>query len=108
MATPVQPPQQQIQLAYLDRPDVVETFVDSLEKINFDGMSFRLEFVVNRFDRPQQGKPPTGNKVSACRLVLTPQGMLTLVATLNNAIKGLQQQGVIQQIPVGPGTPTMQ
>ena len=39
-------------LRYVDRQDVSETFVDSLEKFVFDGTTLRLEFVINRFDEP--------------------------------------------------------
>ena len=58
---PKQPPAQpgKLNLVYVDRPEVPETFVDSLQRTVIDGVHARMEFVVNRLDDP---KPP------ACRL----------------------------------------
>lgn len=37
-----------IALTYVDHPEVLETYADSLEKMSYDGVSLRLEFTVHR------------------------------------------------------------
>ena len=81
---------------YVDRPEVSETFVDSLEKINFDGTSIRMELTVNRLDNPQPSGVPTGRKLTACRLITSPAGLLSIAGALNNLIANLQQQGILK------------
>ena len=44
-------------LKYMERPEIKEAFADSLETVIFDGMSVRMEFVVNRFE---PSKPNAG------------------------------------------------
>lgn len=95
---PPQPSQPGLHLAYVDRLEVPETFVDSLEKALFDGVSLRLEFVVNRIDAPQPPRSPTGKKITACRLIMTPQGFLSMFGQLQTMVAGLQHQGVLQQV----------
>jgi hypothetical protein len=58
---PNQPPQPI--LTYLDRPEVSETFADSLGKLTLEGFNAKLEFVVNRMDNPSPPNPPTGKAV---------------------------------------------
>ena len=89
---------------YLDRPEVSETFVDSLEKISFDGTSIRLELTVNRLDNPSGAS--TGRKVTACRLITNPSGLLSIAGALNNLIGSLQQQGILK-IAATPASTTV-
>src|SRR5262249_22095068 len=91
--------------SYVDRPEVSETFVDSLEKISFDGTSIRLELTVNRFDSPHSTGVWTGRKVTACRLITNPSGLLSIAGALNNLIASLQQQGILKiaGTPMLPG-----
>ena len=37
-------------IRYLDRPDCLETFADSISGLTFDGQTLRLEFAVTRTD----------------------------------------------------------
>src|SRR5262249_2250070 len=90
---------------YVDRPEVSETFVDSLEKISFDGTSIRVELTVNRLDSPQSAGVSTGRKVTACRLITSPSGLLSIAGALNNLIASLQQQGILK-IAGTPAPPT--
>lgn len=91
-------------LAYLDRPEIPETFVDSPEKVIFDPVTCRIEFVVNRFDPAAPGAPMAGKKVTACRLVLPLPGLLNLAQQINQVIESLKQQGVLKPVvtPEGP------
>jgi hypothetical protein len=64
---------------YIDRPDVLETFADSIEGTFFDGQTLRIEFCVNRLDPLKPNTPPTGRRYPACRLVLTPAAAVELM-----------------------------
>jgi hypothetical protein len=61
-------------LAYVERPEISETYADYLETVVFDGASIRMEFVVNRFDRRNLQGTPSGRRVTAARLVLPMHG----------------------------------
>ena len=99
-----QPPQQQnqMQLQYVDFPEVSETFVDSLRSIMFDGMNLRLEFVVNRMNEPQ---PPSGKSYTACRVVIPLPGGLAMAGQINGLIANLQAQGLLRPVHPPQGTP---
>jgi hypothetical protein len=90
-------------LTHVDRPEISETFVDSLAKVMFDGMNVRMEFVVNRLDDPKPPAAPTGRATTACRLVIPAPGMLDLINKLQMLIATLQAQGALRQI-VNPAT----
>jgi hypothetical protein len=100
------PPQQlpaQPQLTYLDRPEVSETFADSLARAWCDAShNVRMEFVVNRVDEPKPGAAPTGKAITACRLVIPGPGLVDLYAKLGALINMLQQQGVIKTVTQPP------
>ena len=85
-------------LPYVERPDVIETFVDSLETVIFDGTSVRMEFVVHRFDPPNAKGVPSGRKVTAARLVLPLSGALNLASQLESLIAALSKQGAIREV----------
>ena len=88
----------QAQLTYVDRPEISETFADSLYRISFDALQVRMEFVVNRLDDPQPQTPPTGKSFTACRLVMPLAAMLDLHGKLGTMITMLQQQNVIRPV----------
>ena len=64
---PATPPAQTATVRYVDRPDVVETFADSINSLFFDGQMLRIEFGVNRFDDMKPNAPLTGRRLPACR-----------------------------------------
>jgi hypothetical protein len=88
----------------VDRPEVSETFSDSIGEINFDGIVFKICLTVNRMDPPRPPEPPTTSQVTAARLVLPIPTAMNLVENLSNMIKVLQEQGHIKAISPGPGT----
>lgn len=102
MQNPLPVPAGQVSLTYVDRPEVSETFVDSLEKCMFDGLTVRLEFVVNRFEQPNPGEQPAAQKLTAVRLLMTVPGFLSILAHGNNMLATLQKQGVVQPVPMPP------
>ena len=104
MAQSQQPPltSQPPQLTHVDRPEISETFADSLAKLMFDGMNVRMEFVVNRLDDPKPPAVPTGRATTACRLVLPAPGMLDLINKLQMLVATLQAQGLLRPITSPP------
>ena len=108
MALSQQPPPQaptQPQLQYVDRPEVSETFANSLRVAMFDGMNLRLEFVVNRFDEPHPPNPPTGRTLTACRVVIPLTGAMSMIGQPNGLIANLQAQGLLRPIHPPQGDP---
>lgn len=103
MSTPVQ--QTQVQLQYVDRLEVTETFADSVHRIQFDGQTLRLEFTVTRLEEQKPPAPATGKRYPACRLVLSNAAAIDLMNKMQQITAGLIKAGVLKAEPT-PGTPT--
>ena len=89
--------QQRPPVRHLDRPEVMEAFVDSLHRMDWDGQALRAEFCVTRL--PDPGSPPgtPANRYTACRLVLTTQAVLDLYNGLRQTMTALEKAGVVSQ-----------
>ena len=80
----------QPKLRYQDRPDVNETFADSIRSCIFDGQVVRIEFTVARFDDPGALGVLEGRQVPVSRMVLSRTAVAYLfnrLGQLNNAAK---------------------
>lgn len=86
------------EVKYIERPDVRETFVDSLESVMYDGSSLRMEFVVHRFGPPQSNRSANKTKMTAVRLVIPLRGAIGLTSQLNALMGILEQQGAIGEV----------
>lgn len=78
--------------AYIDRPDLAETFADKAHRLSFDGRTLRIEFCVER---------PTddlGGRVASpvCRLVLDLDGAVDLFNKINTLQAAMESRGVIK------------
>ena len=93
------------QITYVDRPEVSETFVDTVERMSFDGQTLRIELCVTRMDDLRPSEAPTGKKYPACRLVLTPLAALDLMNKLQQLTAMLEQQGIVKRNPPESGDP---
>jgi hypothetical protein len=89
-------------IRYVDRPDVAETFADTIRGLIFDGQSLRIEFAVTRLDEVKQNTPITGRRFPACRLVLTPAAAIDLINRMQQVGAALAQAGLAKATP----TPT--
>ncbi len=49
-------------IRYLDRPEIAETFADSVTGVVFDGQTLRIEFSVTRLDEIKPDTPITGRR----------------------------------------------
>src|SRR6202167_6604471 len=63
----------------VDRPDLAETFADSVSGLVFDGQTLRIDFAVTRLDEIKPNAPITGRRYPACRLVLPPAAAADLI-----------------------------
>ena len=78
-----------------DRPEVAETFADSITSLVFDGQSLRIELGVTRLDEVKPNMPITGRRYTACRLVLPPAAAVDLINRMQQQIgTALTQAGV--------------
>ncbi|MFZ5669632.1 MAG: hypothetical protein ACOY4K_09060 [Pseudomonadota bacterium] len=83
-------------LRYEDRPELVETFADTVQRMTFDGRTLRVEFCVARLDDPDpKGKKRTGRAVPVVRLVLDLDGAVDMFNKMNNLQAALESRGVI-------------
>jgi hypothetical protein len=77
----------------VDRPDLAETFADTITGIFFDGQTLRIEFAVSRIDETKPGAPLTGHRTPACRLVLPPAAAIDLVQKMQQVGAALAKAG---------------
>jgi hypothetical protein len=92
-------------IRYLDRPDVEETFADSITGLIFDGQTLRIEFGVTRFDEVKPNSAITGRRYPACRVVLPPQAAVELINRMQQIATALTQAGVVKSTPRPGETP---
>jgi hypothetical protein len=90
------------QITDVDRPELGETFVDSLALSTFDGAAARLTFCVLRMQEPEPGKPAQFKRYPVCRMVLTPDATVELYNRLNQMMGALQKLGLVK---IEPGKP---
>ena len=96
------------QIQDVDRPELNETFVDSLALSTFDGAAARLTFCVMRMQEPHAGKPAQFKKYPVCRMVLTPDAAVELFNRLNQMMGALQKLGLVKIEPGKPPQPVEQ
>jgi hypothetical protein len=78
----------------VDRPDLAETFVDSVSGLVFDGQTLRIDFAVTRLDEIKPNTPVTGRRYPACRLVLPPAAAADLINRMQQIGEALTQAGL--------------
>ncbi len=84
-------------LTYDDRPDLLETFADNVQRMTFDGRTLRIEFCVARRDDPSGDKPRSGKSIPVVRLILDLDGAVDLFNTINSLQAALENAGVIRK-----------
>jgi hypothetical protein len=101
MTKPINP-----QIHFNDRPELPETFADSVRGLIFDGHTMRIEFCVTRVDPPQPQQDPVARQYPACRLVLPPNAAVDLFNKLQQILQALEKEGKVTKNQ--PPTQTMQ
>ncbi len=90
--------QQQATLEFVERPELLETFADSLRGVMFDGSVVRIELCVTRVASPVvAGGQTSMTRQPACRLVLTAPGAVELYNQLQQVMGALAQQGIVKR-----------
>jgi hypothetical protein len=92
-------------IRYLDRPEIAETFADSVAGVVFDGQTLRLEFAVTRLDEVKPNAPITGRRYPTCRIVLPPTAAIDLINRMQQIATALAQAGVTKTV-TRPGETT--
>ena len=86
-------------IRYVDRPECLETFADSINNVYFDGQSLRLEFGITRLDEIKPQAPVTGRRYPTQRMVLTPAAAVELINRMQQVGAALAQAGVLSHKP---------
>lgn len=97
--TAVAQQQRQATVRYIDRPEVAETFADSITNVTFDGQTLRMEFAVTRLDDVKPNTPLTGRRYPASRLVLSPSAALDLINRVQQITAAMTQAGTLKANP---------
>jgi hypothetical protein len=84
---------------YVDRPDLTETFTDSVGKCTAEDGVFHLELLMCRYDTPKPPKPPTGHFYPAARLAMSIPTAISLYNQLRQLMDTLEKQGVLESGP---------
>jgi hypothetical protein len=84
-------------IKYVDLPEMVETFADSVNSVSFDGQTLRIEFGVTRFDQAAGQKPTSGRRYPASRIVLTRSAALEMINRLQQMAAAISQTGQPKQ-----------
>jgi hypothetical protein len=86
----------------VDRPEMHETFADSVHSLIWDGRTLRLEFDVTRYPDVTPGDAAQATRYPAARLVLTPRAAADLYKRLQHTIAAVVKEGLIAQAAPSP------
>ena len=89
-------PPPEVKLHYIDRPDLAETFADSINALFFDGQTLRIEVGVSRVENSKNDEPIMVRRYPACRLVLTPGAAVELINHMEQVTSALSQAGLLK------------
>ena len=85
---------------FIDRPECLETFADSISGLFFDGQTLHVEFAVTRLQAPgPAGEPTTGRRYPVCRMVLPPAAAIDLINKMQQIGSALTRAGVAKIAP---------
>lgn len=92
-----------VNTVFIDKPELTETFADSIGTLSFDGQVMKLEFRTTR-QAPitAPGTPPDHIQYPSCRLVLTPKASIELFTKLQAMIEQLEKVGVFKKLSLAP------
>jgi hypothetical protein len=92
-------------LRYQDIPDLPEIFADSIGQWIFDGQNLRIEFTVTRLDPGGSRDQPTGRRLPAARMVLTPVCAVELIRQCQQLMAALEKAAANMQQAAAAKTP---
>jgi hypothetical protein len=87
-------------ITFVDRPNLTETFADSLETFTFSDGLLRFDMCCIRLETPANPgtqNPPSAKKYPVARLVIPLDTAVTLFNQLNLVFGALEQSGTIKR-----------
>ena len=87
----------QPQVEFVDRPDLAETFVDSVRHVTFDGATVRAEMCVTRFGEGAGQDTAAARQYPASRLVMRPDAAVDLFVRLQRLIALMEKRGIVKR-----------
>jgi hypothetical protein len=91
----LEPQKPAVQCSYEDRPELPETFADSVHSLVFDGQTVRVTFTVTRVEPSPTGSPTAGKRLPTCRLVLAGGGIVPLMNDSPNSVRRCHSGAVL-------------
>ena len=92
-----QKPSANLSVQQIDKPEIQETFVDSIGAVIFDGQTLRIDGCVTRFGRQTSEGAVAARRYTACRLVLAPAAAVDLMNQLQRVGTELVNAGLLKQ-----------
>lgn len=86
----------------IDRPELCETYVDSIGLCTFDGMAMRMELCITRLDEPKPPAAPKAKRYPCCRLVLSPEAAVDVFNSLQQMLGAMAASGIVKQEQAPP------
>ena len=84
-------------VVYIDRPDLAETYIDSIGTTLFDGNNLRMEMCITRLDRPTPPDTPTGRRFPVHRVIMPADCMVDLYNQLGRFMKMMEERGMVSR-----------
>ena len=97
-----------VKVTFVDRPDLQETFADSLETFTFNNNLLRFNLCCSRLQIPEgkdQKAQPSAKKYPVARVVMPLDAAVDLFNQLNQLFGALEQSGVIKKEQKGSFIP---
>ena len=94
-----------MKVTFVDRPNLTETFTDSLETFIFNNNILRVDFCCGRLETPKPPASPSVKKYPVCRLVMPLDTAVDLFNQLNQLFGVLEQSGAIKRETSGSVIP---
>ena len=90
--------------AFVDIPELSETFADSFGSLSFDGQVMKIELRTTIQGKVNKSGAPNSTQYPVCRLVLTPKASIELFNKLQVIMDKLEKDGVFKKSAPMPTT----
>ncbi len=84
----------QLKIKYVDRPDIGETFADSVHVSSFDGSVVKVELCVTYPDGRPTAEERLAKRYPTGRLVLTAGAAIDLLNRLQHIVTAMERAGI--------------
>jgi hypothetical protein len=94
-----------IDTVFVDRPDLAETFADSVEHMSFKNGILRFDLCSVRLGAVNPPANPNGKQYPVARIVMPLDAAVALFNNLNHMFGALEKSGLIKRETSGAITP---